>query len=328
MSLLTVYSGPMAPKKDQANLPLIVHGLELEVKSIGKKVDELGPQVQKIREDQATERGANTAGKDHKNLLLGLLGTTVLTLFGVVAGSVYIFSQLGGLREAVDGQREDISRLEGYHLAAELESPLPDDSASLGAALQKKYEAAEHGQTERVPLEPEVIAASAKDLIQRSWPTEDLSNSAWRTITSLAAYRTHSASVTQSMSGRRELSGSASDMWQVSSRRDSTVRIWAATDRVAAVMAAHLEEIGNPVNEDKKVGPPLLFVTGPGTLILDESWLKNVVVIDVTVIYRGGPVRLQNVKFVNCKFELERSDQVEKFVQATLEDGPTQFTTS
>lgn len=52
--------------------------------------------------------------------------------------------------------------------------------------------------------------------------------------------------------------------------------------------------------------------------VLDGFWLDNVVFENATIIYHSGPVILQNVHFVNCKFELKKSPQSEQLVQAAV----------
>jgi hypothetical protein len=50
--------------------------------------------------------------------------------------------------------------------------------------------------------------------------------------------------------------------------------------------------------------------------------LSNIIFRDVTVIYRGGDVRLVNVFFVNCTFDLPRSDKGVIVAQALLKPEP------
>jgi len=39
--------------------------------------------------------------------------------------------------------------------------------------------------------------------------------------------------------------------------------------------------------------------------VLDGSEWKNVVFVDSTVVYHGGPVVLENVQFKHCQFEFD-----------------------
>jgi hypothetical protein len=61
---------------------------------------------------------------------------------------------------------------------------------------------------------------------------------------------------------------------------------------------------------------------------LDTNSFENITFQNSVVQYRGGPVHLFNVKFVNCRFVLDLSDQPvtpaqEKILRALL-DSPDQ----
>ena len=40
----------------------------------------------------------------------------------------------------------------------------------------------------------------------------------------------------------------------------------------------------------------------------DGSNWENVVFVNSTIIYEGGPITLKNVTFINCRFEVKRND--------------------
>jgi hypothetical protein len=64
-------------------------------------------------------------------------------------------------------------------------------------------------------------------------------------------------------------------------------------------------------------------------LILDMTYLKNIVIRNATVRYGGGPVRLENVYFVNCTFEVPARPVGQSFAETVLSHGPaTTFTAS
>lgn len=63
-------------------------------------------------------------------------------------------------------------------------------------------------------------------------------------------------------------------------------------------------------------------------MTLDGYRLKNVVFDNVTVVYRGGPLIMESVYFVNCKFELQKDDRGQKFAQDILDHVPATFSAS
>ena len=50
--------------------------------------------------------------------------------------------------------------------------------------------------------------------------------------------------------------------------------------------------------------------------VLDETHLTNVAFVNSRIVYRGGPVFLRNVVFVNCTFDVERSEKGSQFLYA------------
>lgn len=97
--------------------------------------------------------------------------------------------------------------------------------------------------------------------------------------------------------------------------------IWTVGDDVSIDQAARFETIGSRVNTRHKYGPRIivvdlsaaikgwqrnapLYIPATNGIKLDEKWLKNVVIRNTRVAYFHGPMRLENVIFINCTFEL------------------------
>jgi len=57
--------------------------------------------------------------------------------------------------------------------------------------------------------------------------------------------------------------------------------------------------------------------------VLDGFWLDNVVLENTTIIYHGGPVILQNVRFVNCQFEVPKLPQSEQLLESAIKQPAT-----
>jgi hypothetical protein len=64
------------------------------------------------------------------------------------------------------------------------------------------------------------------------------------------------------------------------------------------------------------------------TVMLDGEYMKNVIIKDAVVGYDGGPTRLENVYFVNCKFVLSpKLIENRGFNDAVLAKVPTSYRT-
>jgi hypothetical protein len=77
--------------------------------------------------------------------------------------------------------------------------------------------------------------------------------------------------------------------------------LWRFAGKASPENSAKFEALNKP--EKASSGSAwILFQSETEILALDGLYLKNVIIRDVTVEYRGGPLRLENVYFVNCEF--------------------------
>lgn len=74
-------------------------------------------------------------------------------------------------------------------------------------------------------------------------------------------------------------------------------------------------------NAGAKRGPIFLLLTG-ADLVLDNLYLKKLIIVNSHIIYRGGPITLENVSFINCTFEIDRRPAGQSFAGAVLESSP------
>ena len=65
-------------------------------------------------------------------------------------------------------------------------------------------------------------------------------------------------------------------------------------------------------------GPNAIAVGQENGFVLDGFYLENVVLDNVKIIYHGGSVILQNVRFVNCQFEVTKSPHSEQLIEAAV----------
>lgn len=70
--------------------------------------------------------------------------------------------------------------------------------------------------------------------------------------------------------------------------------------------AARMERIENPIVQPQGLGNQVLVGAG-GIIRLDGMRLKHVVFTNVEVHYRGGPLILEDVRFINCRFAFENT---------------------
>jgi hypothetical protein len=87
---------------------------------------------------------------------------------------------------------------------------------------------------------------------------------------------------------------------------------------------AVLEPIGANLNAAKTVVNEFVVLKGGG-ILLDGYHIKNAVLIGVHVTYNGGPVRMENVTFINCQFSIRRTKPGEEFADASIKHDRITF---
>jgi hypothetical protein len=103
-------------------------------------------------------------------------------------------------------------------------------------------------------------------------------------------------------------------------------RILFSGGRVGPEYSARLETLSEPQSASSNVG---LFVMqeGSDSLVLDGMYMKNVIVRNAHVFYGGGPVRLENVSFVNCIFTFVKNKPTIKLSNSILQASTVSFST-
>ncbi len=91
--------------------------------------------------------------------------------------------------------------------------------------------------------------------------------------------------------------------------------------------AVQFNRIGKDLNQAQGKGNAFMIVEGGGQVI--DGWqLKNVVFHNVHIVYKGGALRMENVYFVNCRFDVELQPNGEQFANKFLQSDPAaSFTT-
>ena len=85
--------------------------------------------------------------------------------------------------------------------------------------------------------------------------------------------------------------------------------------------AAQFNEIGvnaNALHEGNRY-----IVAQGGDVLIDGLQLKSVVFVNTHIYYRGGPIILSNVYFLNCTFEIEQSANAQGLAVALLAPVPS-----
>ncbi len=82
-----------------------------------------------------------------------------------------------------------------------------------------------------------------------------------------------------------------------------------------------MERLSGGLEQKRQSGPRYVIVDGPsdGFNDLDEMRFKNIIFTNTAISYKGGPLVLDNVYFVNCTFTIARDSGGQRFAKSILQ---------
>lgn len=107
--------------------------------------------------------------------------------------------------------------------------------------------------------------------------------------------------------------------FSISGKWETAFRVYQGGGTASAEKSAKLEDIRKPQPLCPGVG---FFVLDEMDhripLVLDYSYMRNVIIRNAIVDYDGGPIRLENVYFVNCTFIMKSQHKTQNLALALL----------
>jgi hypothetical protein len=167
-------------------------------------------------------------------------------------------------------------------------------------------------------IDPNAIADSGRLLIQESATNPE----AWRAAGLLVDYKSSlNAAAAPSIANQIEYKNVHADLGIEGS--EPWVGRLGAIGSAQGDDRAQIRPLTQPDNvNDPKTGVAYFVVNG-GLLDIDGLLLRNVIVVNSKVVYRGKPVRMTHVYFVNCTFEMQRAKNTFKFAESILSLEPS-----
>ncbi len=83
--------------------------------------------------------------------------------------------------------------------------------------------------------------------------------------------------------------------------------------------AASVHFIDKPDRNTKVPMGPSFLVLADATYLLDSLYIRRVIFRDAVIVYKGGPLVLDNVTFINCTFKVEQQPNGLSFANVFLE---------
>jgi hypothetical protein len=207
------------------------------------------------------------------------------------------------------------------------------DKAARKIGLQTVAALATQAQEQKVAADPLQIADVGKTLTSMPALFKQQNNAdAWSALTGLLNYSSFLKAASY-FSGEQpqpltfapieyDIGGTAGKSFDVT--------LYSLGGMVPIAEAARAEHIVNPKPIAASMAPKIVVVKGkPEQVIsLDGHRLKNIVILNMTIEYRGGPAILENVSFVNCIFRLAQQPQCVDFGKSVFASTTTTFASS
>jgi hypothetical protein len=254
------------------------------------------------------------------------VGAVVLTLLGFVlsehSSAVSRREEDGKFQQKTDDRLSDIEKtLKNLQETTEdMRLKLSTRTASGPQSLKDVRQILNSAKSQNVPISETTIAETAQSFIAASQKTsEPGAPEAWGAALELAAYRT---------SLNIPPVGPFNALGTVHVDDDSThLRVYGEgsashDERAICRSIGGADELPDP-------GPATIIIAGPGTVHLDGLKgyeFKDVIFRNVKIRYTGGRVILRNVRFIDCIFDVPRSEQNAPFLEALTSSSQVSLT--
>jgi hypothetical protein len=159
---------------------------------------------------------------------------------------------------------------------------------------------------DKVPIDPQLVNSAGKTFVDASRENSD----AWQTALALLTYRSF-LNAPLIPPGKQ---------YSFSTHYDAPGMVKLGTVRsIGSAIAPDVSEwrlLSAPnLNEKLATGPQYLLADG-FVLNLDNTYARKVIFINSRIIYNGGPIKLDDVYFINCTFEMSAKPNVQNLAVA------------
>ena len=284
--------------------------LEKTVDAADNRTRRLGDKFESLKDYIQKDLALKVATADGRSV--------VLMWFVGIALSVYMALIIGGgvqlylLNGRLSAMERDVSHVaKGVdELKLKSTSANPTDPQNIKQAHDTLAEAASSHRK----LNKEVVVEAGRKFVDAGGSVE----SAWQTAMEFLAYR--SFLNVDLVANSAELNRGANDVTVYHIPKGAGELYHTGT--VPIENAAVFQKLGEDTNKGRTTGDARLLVDG-GTVVLDSFDIRHVIFRNAHIVYNGDPVRLQDVAFANCTFEVVQKYRGQEFAKAVLTPEPT-----
>ena len=312
-------------------------GLAAKASASSEKTIDLAPITSDIR-DLKTHLGWHAA-----------IGAVYATISGVVLGWLLLSHLPDKLATQKEGIAKDfqielskqlapiLTNLATLNARAAVESPRP--ASAVNAAIKGNsgnggdrlsvetiIQVAGQAKASGIRSDPAVLKDSAAELLKAT-SSSPLKDTVWEAIAALMAYRSFLASgelprLPPPFEGGRPYNQPSFDI------PNGKVFAFGKTKPPNCTAS---EPLGSDLNKSVDSCPEWQVFEGKTgrNVFLDNKKIKNVIFKDAAIVYRGGPILLESVFFINCTFEISPDAiRTKDFVASVFASGRVTFNNS
>jgi hypothetical protein len=173
-------------------------------------------------------------------------------------------------------------------------------------------------------IEPEALTSVSRHLVQSSVKDPALANDSWKAIREMVGYRTTLNAVFLPPLPENATDRTTHYAFLKVSETGPQVRVFGSVPRD---QGAILELIGSDINKELPFVDQYVVLNG-GDAGIDSMEMRNVIFQNVHIVYRGGPIKMTNVYFVNCTFDFPQDQRGQNLAFALLQSPTTTFSAS
>jgi hypothetical protein len=286
---------------------------------INAKLDKLGERIDKLNERLSTIEGQSQSEREQKKHPLRI------ALFVILSGVlVTYFTWLGKQVVTLDTQVAGLLTPQKLQAAASN----PTEPKNVSQVTKLLQDAQKRNQV----IEPAVIAGVGAKFLEVS----ENNPNAWNAAISVLDYRSFLNKDFEPVLGQLTPIGPGSTYQPVFQLIPNDAGLKPGTKVLAANLmftgghttddkSARMEELDKPQSGSSGIAYFVLDGNHRDALSLDGMYMKNVVVRNSVVVYHGGPLRLENVYFVNCTFQLDSTKRTKAFGTTLLASAEVSF---
>lgn len=284
--------------------------IKIDIAALKKSVADTDDRSRRLGENFESLR--NSLHLDFNGRLSRVEERSQILLVVITIGVTAILAsviQLYSLNGRLSGVESDVKNMSGTLGGLKLKQigDNPTDPKNIVEAKQILTQA----KGAKVKLPADVVKSEGAKFIDAAQRNPD----AWSAVIEFVNYNSFLNFDPASISGARVSLANKFTAYQPPS---SAGPVWALGDSKPPEVPQLRPLDQRDLNDGKTYGPKFLKIVG-GEVLLDGYYIKNVILENVHVSYRGGAMRLENVYFVNCTFDIPQQQNGERLAMALLE---------